>query len=486
MKILGSEHIKKIIPLILILLLIHSCRFKDVKIQEITTEFPKEDAGKVLKNIKQRGKIVVAADYNSTDYFIYRGEPLGYSFDLLKNLALYLNVKLEVIPENNIDKAFEMLNNEKVDLVAMDLAVTQERIKKVDFVKSHGTTRQVLVQRKPDNWRSINSYDAMEEALIREPMDLAGQIVHVQKNGSHKSRLINLMNEIGDSIHIVEDPDLSMENLIAQVADGAIDYTVSDERVAIVNAKYYPNIDVKTPVSFEQKLAWVVKKGQDSLRLVINDWNDNFVGTYTERVLFNKYFKNPRSVHLAKSEFNTFRGGKISKYDDIIRRYCAGKNWDWRLIASLIYQESKFVPNQVSWVGAFGLMQFMPNTAAVYGIDSLSTPEDQIRAGIEYLSYLDDQLEKRVEDPQERLKFVLAAYNVGIAHVYDAMALAEKYGKDPQIWESHVDYFILNKSNPKYYNDEVVKYGYARGEEPYKYVYQIIDRYIHYKSMIVE
>ena len=218
--------------------------------------------------------------------------------------------------------------------------------------------------------------------------------------------------------------------------------------------------------------------------MLINDWNTNFLGTYTERVLFNKYFKNPRAVYLAKSEFNTTNSGKISVYDDIIKEYCKDKNWDWRLVASLIYQESRFKNDQVSWVGAFGIMQFMPNTAAVYGIDSLSSPEDQIRAGIDYLSYLDRQLAKRVGDSEERLKFVLAAYNVGIAHVYDAQALAAKYGKDPEVWEDNVDYYILNKSNPKYYKDEVVKYGYARGEEPYNYVYQIFDRYAHYVSMI--
>jgi membrane-bound lytic murein transglycosylase F len=88
----------------------------------------------------------------------------------------------------------------------------------------------------------------------------------------------------------------------------------------------------------------------------------------------------------------------------------------------------------------------------------------------------------RIEDADERIKFVLASYNVGIGHVLDAMSLADKYGKDPKIWENNVDYYLLHKSEPKYYNDPVVKFGYCRGEEPYHYVTEILERYEHYMN----
>jgi len=126
----------------------------------------------------------------------------------------------------------------------------------------------------------------------------------------------------------------------------------------------------------------------------------------------------------------------------------------------------------------------MPHNAEKYGIDSLSSPEDQIKAGVQFIKLLDKQFESKIADKGERTKFVLASYNAGIAHVYDARRLAEKYNKDPNLWEQNVDYYLLNKSKPKYYNDSVVKYGYCRGTEPYNFVYDILDRYEHYKNTI--
>ncbi len=178
------------------------------------------------------------------------------------------------------------------------------------------------------------------------------------------------------------------------------------------------------------------------------------------------------------------KGGKISPYDEKIKEYSSLIDWDWRLLASLIYQESRFHPQAKSWAGAFGLMQLMPHTAQKYGVDSLSSPMDQIKAGVQFIKLLDKQFLDKIEDKDERTKFVLASYNAGIAHVYDARRLAEKYHKDPNLWDENVDFYLLNKSKPEYYNDSVVKYGYCRGTEPYNFVYDILDRYNHYKNVI--
>jgi membrane-bound lytic murein transglycosylase F len=126
----------------------------------------------------------------------------------------------------------------------------------------------------------------------------------------------------------------------------------------------------------------------------------------------------------------------------------------------------------------------MPETAERFGVQSITSPRDNIRGGMQLLQWLDERLALRVEDSNERLKFVLAAYNVGIGHVLDAMKLAEKYGMNPTIWNDNVDFFLLHKSDPKYYNDPVVEFGYCRGEEPYQYVREILERYDHYKNVM--
>ncbi len=160
--------------------------------------------------------------------------------------------------------------------------------------------------------------------------------------------------------------------------------------------------------------------------------------------------------------------------------------WDWRLLASMIYQESEFKPNVRSWVGAYGLMQMMPKTFEKYGLDTTASPQQQIIAGSKYLKHLEGQLPEEITDSTDRIKFTLASYNSGLGHVLDARRLAMKYGKDQDIWIDNVDYFILNLSDEYYYHDTVVYYGYLRGGETYNFVNEIFKRYDDYRNLISE
>lgn len=443
-----------------------------------------EHADPVLERILRTKTLVAATDYNSTNYFVYRGEPMGYQYEMLKSFADYLGVRLELKIINNLEENFYCLASGQCELLALGLTVTKERAAVFDFTDPLSQTRQMLIQRKPDNWRQMKTMDQIDKKLIRNPLHLAGKTIHIQKNTTYKSRLENLSDEIGADIRIVEHEDATTEELILMVAEGEIDYTVCDEHIALVNKKFYPDIDVKTAISFPQNVAWAVRKGSGGLRDTINDWLSEFKKSRTSAFIYNKYFKNSRTINIAKSDYYSLTGGKISPYDQTIREYSSLIDWDWRLLASLIYQESRFYPEARSWAGAFGLMQLMPHTAEKYDVDSLSSPEEQIKAGVEFIKLLDKQFVDKIQDKDERTKFVLASYNAGIAHVYDARRLAEKYNKDPNRWENNVDYFLLNKSKPEYFNDSVVKYGYCRGTEPYHFVYDILDRYQQYKNVI--
>jgi membrane-bound lytic murein transglycosylase F len=159
--------------------------------------------------------------------------------------------------------------------------------------------------------------------------------------------------------------------------------------------------------------------------------------------------------------------------------------WDWRLVASLIYEESNFRTGLVSSRNASGLMQLMPETASLLGIYSTSTPSQQIKAGIKYLKWIDDQLPLEITDKRERINFILASYNVGIGKVLEARKLAEKYGKDPNKWDGNVDYYLTSKSrrnpNPGDDHKDPSPNGVAGG-----FVANIIERYQHYRNNIPE
>jgi membrane-bound lytic murein transglycosylase F len=449
----------------------------------MTSELGMGTEQSLVETILSRGKLIATTSYSSTNYFVYRGEPMGYQYELLTSFADFLGVNLEIVVKNEIESAFDALENGECDLIALDLAITKERKKQVDFSNPLSQTRQVLVQRKPDNWRKMGTWDEMERRMVRNQVDLAGKTIHICSNSSLSERLHNLQQEIGDTIFVIQEPELTPEDLIRMVAEGQIDFTVVDEHIALVNQNYYSDIDISTPVSFPQNIGWAVRKGSDGLLTSINTWLEENKRSRKNLMVYNKYFTNPRSARLIHSEFNAVKSGRISEYDDILKEQSEILNWDWRLLAALIFEESTFDPDVRSWAGATGLMQLMPTTMEQFGIDSLASPRENIEAGVQFLKWLDNQFVKQIIDDQERLKFVLAAYNVGIAHVFDAMRLAQKYGKDPTKWADNVDYFILNKSNPKYYTDAVAFYGYARGEEPYNFVGDILERYDHYRNI---
>ncbi len=479
-------HIRFLVLVLFLGLIFSCCHGPEKKKTSLDTQEQEAvESHLILDSILSRGKLKAVTDYGSINYFIYRGEPMGYQYELLKDFAAYLNVDLELIIEKDLTKTNQMLADGSVDLIAMGLTVTNQRSLMYSFTDPIMTTRQVLVQRKPEGFEKMRTADEIESHLLRNTLELANKTIHVQKGTIFSKRLQSLSDEIADSIHIVEE-DLDVEELISAVADGTIDFTASDEHIAIVSSRYHRNIDIKTAISFPQKIAWATQKGQTALRDTINQWLEIFNKSLDSRLLYNKYFKNIRSRRIAESQYNSFSGGQLSPYDDMIKNNIDLLGWDWRLVASLIYQESEFKPNVRSWVGAYGLMQLMPLTLEKYGLDTTATPNQQIQAGLKYLKYLEKQLPEEITDSTERIKFTLASYNAGIGHILDGRRLAEKYEKDPNRWTGHVDFYVLNLSHKEYYHDPVVYYGYTRGKETHAFVEEITARYEQYKKLILQ
>jgi len=434
-----------------------------------------------INEIHKRGKLIACVHNNATDYFILKGKPMGFQLELLNNLSAYLNIPIEINVDNNLHSNFTKIANGQCDIIAVGLTITKDRKDTITFTTPIYTTRQVLVQRIP---KGLNKKQ-LKDTLINSQLELGNKTVVVEKSSSFIKQLHNLSEEIGENINIVINDTATSEELISMVSKGIIKYTVSDENVAKVNKNYYNNIDISIPISFTQNLAWGIRCGADSLLDTINTWIKKFTQTRKYRLIYTKYFKNKRSINNNFEGFiSSINEGKISPYDNIIKDYAKELHWDWRLLASLIYQESRFNPKAKSWAGAFGLMQLMPGTAKRFSVDSLSSPVQQIQGGVMFLKWLDNQLKKDVPDSAQRIYFILASYNAGLGHVRDAMRLAKKYNHNPQIFEDNVAYFLFEKSKPKYYLDKVVKNGYLRGRETKNYVYQIVERYKHYKNLI--
>jgi membrane-bound lytic murein transglycosylase F len=438
------------------------------------------DSDEVLNDfqrIKKSGVLRAAVDYNSSNYFIYRGKPMGFEYELLQTLSSDLDVRLEIVVSNKLNETFEGLKNRRFDLIAQNLTVTMPRSTELDFTIPFKQTQQVLVQRAKTN-KSIDT------VYVNSVLELADKKIYVQKSSAYYQRLLHLMEETGQPVEIICDSVFGVEELISKVAKGEIDYTICDENIGKLNQFYYPNLDISLQISFQQNIAWAVRKGSQEWKTYLDNWITDLKETRKFKHLYYKYFESPRVTERMNSEFHSISGGRISKYDGIIKEIAQEYNWDWRLISAIIYHESRFNESAGAWTGAYGLMQLMPATAETFGVQNIEDPKQNIKAGILLLNSLNNRFLKAIPDSTERVKFVLAAYNIGLGHVNDAQRLAEKYGFNPLIWDNNVEIWLEKKMEEQYFKDEVVRWGYSRGEEATKFVRNVTNNYRQYSNVI--
>lgn len=476
-----NRHINLIFSVLCMLTLLYSSSCREKVPPKQITGTSKKSIHPDLKEIQDAGKMVILAENSSTSYFIYRGKKMGFEYEILNEFAEEIGVELQIKIVNDLDEITTRLNNGEGDMIACNYTITKDRSRIIDFTSPFLRTSQVLIQRKPENWREKKKRIWKKE-VITDPIDLIGKKVDVWENSSYYTRLINLQNELGDTIYINGvKGDLIPEELIEMVSEGFIDYTVSDQNVANINARYYDNLDIDMELSVRQQIAFGIRKDSPLLKARFNLWLEDFMKTSTFSYIKHKYFDISQFTSKSQDEFSSLGGGKISKYDNQIKKVASEFGWDWRLVSALVYQESKFKMGETSWAGAYGLMQFMPGVGPSYGVYPDSPADVQIRGGLKKINKNFGDWDM-VKDSVQRIKFTLATYNAGLGHILDAQALAKKYGKDPNIWDDNVETFIQKLSKPKYYQDKVCRNGYLRGTETYNYVKEIFIRYNEYKS----
>ncbi len=438
-----------------------------------------------IEQIKERGTLRVILEYNSISYFIYKGQRLGFEYELMQHFAQSIGVKLELVVAKPSEDPYNLLNEGKGDIIANGLFSNSKTKQQVALTNPYRNIEQVIVQRKTGI--SINPTDSMQkrDTALQNVTELSNKIVYVSDNSIYYNRLKELSDSDGINLDVRILPNnRGTDDIIEAVADGEIDYTIANKDIAMVNKSYFENLNIDVAIDKPEPLHWAVRKNAPHLLSTLNYWMKKFEAEKIYTAIYYKYFNEVKNVTYSYNDDATLQQGMISHYDHIIQRYAKNINWDWRLVAAVINQESGFNPNARSWCGAQGLMQLMPGTARQLGVyNNVYNPEINIQAGTNYLK----QIEKtwaNIQDYTQRVKFILASYNAGVGHVADAARLAEKNGYPKDKWDGAVEYFMLYKSNPVYYNDPVVKYGYCRGQEPFNYVRNIIKKYFDYETKI--
>ena len=475
------------IILITLLALITACQDSNNVVLESETSSqgnPMIINGVSLDTILSRGKLIAITNNNPTSYFIYKGRPMGYQYDLLSQFCKDLNLELEIKIVPSITDGMDSIKLKKADILASGLTVLRERKELLDFTNPITQTHQVLIQMIPDDALS-KSKSLLEKRLIRDLTKLAGKQVFAEEGSAFIDRLKNLQNEIGDSIEISTYSGLiGTDSIMSMISLGKIKYAVTDYYTAKFFMRYYNNLDINTPVSFEQNIAWGIPHNSSELKDTINAWIRKNENTLKWAYMYNKYFEHNKKMNKRVISGYNLENGKISPYDHIIKINADKISWDWRLIAAQISVESGFNPNNKSWAGASGLMQVMPATAARLNPNckDLNSPSESIAMGVKLNGILYDSWLKTIPDSVQAKKFSLASYNIGKGHVFDAQRLASKHELDPKIWDKNVELMIKKLSSSHYYQDPVVKHGYCRGSEAYNYVRRIFSLYQNYQN----
>lgn len=422
-----------------------------------------------LDDIIRRGQLRAVTLESAISYYTVGDEEMGFDFALAQNLADYLGVELHIVIATSEEQLKKMLRDGEADFAAYKLPTTKS-IRK-EFLATNVETMSPVVLVQPRNKKPI-----------RNIMQLIDKEVYVQRKTKYCTRLRHLNDEIGGGINIKYISDtLNIEQIIYRVSKNKIPLTVADKDVAELGKKYFNNIDIGMLISIPLPKGWIVRKDAPKLDSAINAWYADISNS--------KYLKYTSSKYLSRSSYFDLvvSGGYISPYDSIFRVNAEVLGWDWRFLAAIAFNESRFNPNTVSANGAIGIMQLMRRTGIKYGLNDSTflEPSANIAAATKLISSL-DKMFAFIADDTERKKVIVAAYNAGQGHIWDAIKLTEKYGGDPQKWSGNIEKYLLLKSKPKYYNDKVVKLGYFRAQHTSRFVKDVFATYNKYLSFKVD
>lgn len=451
---------------ILIILLVVKYAFNTDKQKELVRDY---------KQITEEGILRVAVNADPVDYFIYNGQALGFQLEMLENFAKDYNLELEISVEGDLNKGIELLNNRSIDILAQGLIESADLDLKMDLSSPVRETKLVLVQRNTDSL-------GKSKEILKKIFDLESRVLYVSSQTRNLSYLDTFLKDFARYIIIQKVDSISQEELISMVATGKIDYAICGFEYALAAYNFYKNIDFSVEMSLQLNIVWGVREESSVLLDTLNNWINHYKTKDEYKRLKLKYINKFIYSFDISSEYHSHNKNRISDYDEFFKKHAHITGWDWRLLISLAYEESRFIPESKSWAGAVGIMQILPETLKKYEDKNLFGVESEINAACKYIKELNDQLRTEIKDSITLIKAVLAAYNIGPGHIFDAICLSKKYHKDHNNWEC-LSYYIINLSNYKYYTDTCVKYGYFPGIFAVDFANSIYRRYKHYVNI---
>ena len=387
-----------------------------------------------LPAMMKRGKIRVLTTYTYLNYFVHQGQTRGFEYDMMEEYKNFLKkgTRKSTLQFYYIPVPYHLLvpalKRGYGDIAAAGMTVTPERSQEIDFTDPYldGLKEYVITRTGADPIRTV--------------ADLSGKEIHVREGTSY----VHTLNRINEdfsrkNIPVIDlkelSPLLNTGEIIEMVQTGILPRTVADSHIATLAGQLLPGIELHRAAALNQdvKIAWMVRKTNPELRRSLNKFVETVKGgTLKGNIIFNRYYKkNPWARQaLKRNDLD-----RLSRYALLFRKYGEKYRIDWILIAAQAYQESGFNPDARSHMGAVGLMQLLPATARDMGFKDISTPENNIHAGVKYMRWLIDHY---FSDPamteDDRARFALAAYNAGPGNMRRSRKRAVTMGYDSDLW----------------------------------------------------
>ncbi|MHC6526551.1 membrane-bound lytic murein transglycosylase MltF [Vibrio proteolyticus] len=428
-----------------------------------------------LDQIRERGVLRVGTLNNQLSYYIGPDGPAGLDYELAREFANELGVKLEMKPAYRISSLYPALERGEIDLIAAGLSQSEERLSRFRAGPAYYYVSQQLVYKK-GQWRprSVKQLVNRQNTLSDDTNDRP--VIEIVNDSHFKKTLTDIQRQYPQFRYQI-DTNSDVNDQLKKVSDGKIRFTVADSIEVSLSQRVYPDLALAFELTEDQPISWFIRRSEDeSLYALMIEFFGNLKQSGHLANLEEKYIGHVGSFDYVDTRaFIRALDDKLPKWSPLFKKH--SKEFDWRLIAALAYQESHWNPTAKSPTGVRGMMMLTLPTAKSVGVQDRLDPEQSVLGGVEYLRRMVERVPDSINE-HEKIWFALASYNVGYGHMMDARRLTKKQGANPDAWNDVKDRLPLLRQK-RYFSQ--TRYGYARGDEAKNYV-ENIRRY--YQSII--
>jgi membrane-bound lytic murein transglycosylase F len=401
------------------------------------------------------------------------GAVTGLEWEVLERFAKREKLKLKAIPVDHPDSMLLMLQQGRGDLIAAQLCPNGQCRRFIAFSEPYRRVAPLRAQ--------LNADPLVRSTIHKKPKKGAPDTLCISCWSPFHGLGSPLDSAFGN---VVLQVDSSLpEDLLTSVCIGTCRAVLIPDASGTVEARRLPHVAFNPRMGSSVPLAFGLRTNSPELAKALN----KHLSARKEKEALADLITSYTNGQLTKGALRTLpdlelEGDSISPFDSLFQAHADSTSYDWMLFAAVAFKESRFDSTAKSFAGAEGLMQMMPGTAEMLGVDSADGVDGHVRGATTYLADLDASWTSSVPNKDQRLKFVLGSYNAGPGHIKDAQRLAERLGLDPKRWDGNVERAILLLAKPRFYSLPEVRNGYCRGYETFWYVRDVVSAFHQFRA----